>query len=78
MREWHGAGIKPAVDDLRNAVSGFATFTTGKRDIVNVRAMWVHCERVIACEVRESLPKTMIGKLSRKELQAEERAKASA
>ena len=33
-------------------------------------------ERVVACEVRESLPKTMIGKLSRKELQAEERAKA--
>jgi long-chain acyl-CoA synthetase len=35
-------------------------------------------ERVAACEVRESLPKTMIGKLSRKELQAEERAKAGA
>ena len=35
-------------------------------------------ERVVACEVRESLPKTMIGKLSRKELQAEERAKAGA
>jgi long-chain acyl-CoA synthetase len=35
-------------------------------------------ERVIACEVRESLPKTVIGKLSRKELQAEERAKARA
>jgi long-chain acyl-CoA synthetase len=35
-------------------------------------------ERVVACEVRESLPKTMIGKLSRKELQAEEWAKAGA
>ena len=35
-------------------------------------------ERVVACEVRDSLPKTMIGKLSRKELQAEERAKAGA
>jgi long-chain acyl-CoA synthetase len=34
-------------------------------------------ERVAACEVRDSLPKTLIGKLSRKELQAEERAKAS-
>ena len=33
-------------------------------------------ERVTAVEIRESLPKTMIGKLSRKELQAEERAKA--
>ncbi|HWH16870.1 MAG TPA: long-chain fatty acid--CoA ligase [Allosphingosinicella sp.] len=35
-------------------------------------------ERVVACEIRQSLPKTMIGKLSRKELQAEERAKAGA
>lgn len=35
-------------------------------------------ERVVAVEIRESLPKTMIGKLSRKELQAEERAKANA
>lgn len=35
-------------------------------------------ERVVAVEVRQSLPKTLIGKLSRKELQAEERAKAGA
>ncbi|WP_156679160.1 AMP-binding protein [Sphingomonas profundi] len=35
-------------------------------------------ERVIAVEVRESLPKTLIGKLSRKELVAEEKAKAAA
>lgn len=35
-------------------------------------------ERVVAVEIRDSLPKTMIGKLSRKELQAEERAKAGA
>lgn len=34
-------------------------------------------ERVVAVEVRASLPKTMIGKLSRKELEAEERAKAA-
>lgn len=33
-------------------------------------------EKVTAVEVRDSLPKTMIGKLSRKELAAEERAKA--
>ena len=33
-------------------------------------------EQVIAVEIRATLPKTMIGKLSRKELQAEERAKA--
>lgn len=32
-------------------------------------------ERVSALEIRDSLPKTMIGKLSRKELQAEERLK---
>jgi long-chain acyl-CoA synthetase len=32
-------------------------------------------ERVAAVEIRLSLPKTMIGKLSRKELEAEERAK---
>ena len=35
-------------------------------------------ERVVAVEIRESLPKTLIGKLSRKELVAEERAKAAA
>jgi len=34
-------------------------------------------ERVIAVEVRESLPKTLVGKLSRKELLAEEKAKAA-
>jgi long-chain acyl-CoA synthetase len=33
-------------------------------------------ERVAAVEIRDALPKTMIGKLSRKELVAEERAKA--
>ena len=33
-------------------------------------------ERAAALEIRDSLPKTMIGKLSRKELVAEERAKA--
>jgi long-chain acyl-CoA synthetase len=34
-------------------------------------------ERAVAVEVRDELPKTMIGKLSRKELVAEERAKAA-
>ncbi|MCE7796094.1 long-chain fatty acid--CoA ligase [Sphingobium sufflavum] len=33
-------------------------------------------ERVIAVEIRDSLPRTLIGKLSRKELVAEERGKA--
>lgn len=44
---------------------------------------WLHGhvgkhERVVAVEIRDSLPKTMVGKLSRKELVAEERAKAPA
>lgn len=34
-------------------------------------------ERVIAVEIRDSLPKTMVGKLSRKELVEEERARAA-
>ena len=34
-------------------------------------------ERVAAVEVRDALPKTLVGKLSRKELVAEERAKAA-
>ena len=35
-------------------------------------------ERVVAVEIRASLPRTLVGKLSRKELVAEERAKAEA
>ena len=35
-------------------------------------------ERVCEVEVRLNLPKTLVGKLSRKELVAEERAKAEA
>jgi long-chain acyl-CoA synthetase len=34
-------------------------------------------ERVVAVEVRKTLPKTLVGKLSRKELVAEEKAKAA-
>ena len=34
-------------------------------------------ERAVAVEIRDALPKTMIGKLSRKELVAEEKAKAA-
>ena len=34
-------------------------------------------ERAVAVEIRDTLPKTMIGKLSRKELVAEEKAKAA-
>jgi len=35
-------------------------------------------ERVVEVEIREELPKTLVGKLSRKELVAEEKAKAAA
>lgn len=35
-------------------------------------------ERVVAVEIRDALPRTLVGKLSRKELVAEERAKAAA
>jgi long-chain acyl-CoA synthetase len=35
-------------------------------------------ERVVAVEIRANLPKTLVGKLSRKELVAEEQAKATA
>jgi len=35
-------------------------------------------ERVAAVEIRDALPKTLVGKLSRKELVAEEKAKAAA
>ncbi len=43
---------------------------------------WLHThvgkhERVVAVDIRDSLPKTMVGKLSRKELVAEEEAKAA-
>ncbi len=45
------------------------------RDWVNVR-LGKH-ERVAAVEIRDALPKTLVGKLSRKELVAEERAAAA-
>ncbi len=35
-------------------------------------------ERVSAVEIRDSLPRTLVGKLSRKELVEEEKAKAAA
>jgi len=51
---------------------------TGKELMDWLNALLGKHERVVAVEIRDSLPKTMIGKLSRKELQAEERAKAGA
>ncbi len=60
----------------------FVTLNDGaKVDDVALRA-WLNPqlgkhERVAAVEIRLSLPKTLVGKLSRKELVAEERAKAA-
>lgn len=55
-------GLRATADELRDAVNK----RVGKH------------ERVVAVEIRAALPKTMIGKLSRKELVAEEREKAAA
>ena len=59
----------------------FVTLHPGAGATGEVLAEWLNGqvgkhERVVAVEIRASLPKTMIGKLSRKELEAEERAKA--
>lgn len=49
---------------------------TGEQICAAINAKIAKHERLAALEVRESLPKTMIGKLSKKELAAEEEAKA--
>jgi long-chain acyl-CoA synthetase len=61
----------------------FVTLNYGAEVSAEALTEWLNAgvgkhERVVAVEIRESLPKTMIGKLSRKELQAEEQAKADA
>lgn len=61
----------------------FVTLSDGAAETGDVLRDWLNPqlgkhERVIAVEVRESLPRTLIGKLSRKELVAEERAKVAA
>jgi long-chain acyl-CoA synthetase len=60
----------------------FVTLNDGVEADGNALKEWLNPqlgkhERVIAVEVRETLPKTLVGKLSRKELVAEERAKAA-
>ena len=50
--------------------------TNGEALLAHLNAHVGKHERAVAVEVRDSLPKTMIGKLSRKELVAEERALA--
>jgi long-chain acyl-CoA synthetase len=61
----------------------FVTLADGAAASAEELMQWLNAslgkhERVVAVEIRDALPKTMIGKLSRKELQAEERAKAGA
>ena len=56
--------LKPGFDVTGDALLAYLNGHVGKH------------ERAITVEVRANLPKTMIGKLSRKELVAEERAKA--
>ncbi len=51
--------------------------TNGELLLAHLNAHVGKHERAVAVEVRVTLPKTMIGKLSRKELVAEERAKAA-
>ncbi|MET0360473.1 MAG: AMP-binding protein, partial [Sphingobium sp.] len=57
--------LHPGAEATADALMGWLNPQLGKH------------ERVIAVEIRESLPRTMIGKLSRKELVEEERAKAA-
>ena len=61
----------------------YVTLTQGATASAEELMQWLNAslgkhERVVAVEIRAALPKTMIGKLSRKELQAEERAKGGA
>jgi len=61
----------------------FVTLEAGASDTGDQLRTWLNAqlgkhERVVAVEVRESLPRTLVGKLSRKELVAEEREKAAA
>ncbi|MCF8706771.1 long-chain-fatty-acid--CoA ligase [Rhizorhapis sp. SPR117] len=60
----------------------FVTLTEGSGTDGDALKSWLNPqlgkhERVVAVEVRAALPKTMVGKLSRKELVAEEKAKAA-
>jgi long-chain acyl-CoA synthetase len=82
----HPAVKEALVIGIPDAHSGerpkaFVTLIEGRPATAEELADWLNPqlgkhERVIAVEIRASLPKTMIGKLSRKELEAEEKAKA--
>lgn len=65
------------------APKAFVTLAPGAEATGDALRAWLNPqlgkhERVAEVEIRETLPKTLIGKLSRKELVAEERAKAGA
>jgi long-chain acyl-CoA synthetase len=82
----HEAVREALVIGIPDAYSGerpkaFVTLNPGATVSGPELAEWLNSrvgkhERVVACEVRENLPKTLIGKLSRKELESEEQAKA--
>lgn len=68
---------------LGESPKAFVTLAAGARSDGAVLMAWLNPllgkhERVCGVEVRQTLPKTLIGKLSRKELVAEERARAAA
>ena len=85
---YHHEAVKEAlVIGIPDAYTGekpkaFVTLAEGAEVSGEALRDWLNAqlgkhEKVVACEVRDALPKTLVGKLSRKELQAEERAKAN-
>jgi long-chain acyl-CoA synthetase len=86
---YHHPAVKEAlVIGIPDRMSGekpkaFVTLNEGASEDGAALLAWLNPqlgkhERVVAVEVRDALPKTLVGKLSRKELVAEEKAKASA
>jgi long-chain acyl-CoA synthetase len=86
---YHHPAVKEAlVIGIPDRLSGekpkaFVTLNEGASEDGAALLAWLNPqlgkhERVVAVEVRDALPKTLVGKLSRKELVAEEKAKAGA
>jgi len=73
IRDEEAGEVPKAFVSLRE---GATATGEGLRDWLNPQ-LGKH-ERVAAVEIRDALPKTLVGKLSRKELVAEEKAKAAA
>lgn len=79
VREALAIGIPDAY--MGERPKAFVTLNAGARVTGEALREWLNPhlgkhERVVSVEIRQALPKTMVGKLSRKELVAEERAKA--